>query len=134
MRPSPVPAALVAALAMLPVTASAYTARNNLSVFATSDPRVIEVVGRSGSGGSDFFCAAGEFARGPLGAGATDRLVVVEPVARNPRFNNRRSVLMAVVPPDTPLPRGGLILDPSRPGENLSVGHATFLCNHVRRG
>lgn len=118
----------------LAVPAAAYTARNSLIVFPTEDPRVMEVVGESGSGGSDFFCAAGEFARGPLGAGAADHLVVVEPVSRNPRYNNRRTVRIALVPRGTPLPRGGLLLDPSYVGENLTVGHARFLCNLVQRG
>lgn len=126
--------ALLASLIVLPVPAEAFVARNKLTVFQTADPRVMEVVGRTGSGGSDFFCAAGQYARGPLRAGATDRLVVVEPVSRNPRFNNRRTVLIAVVPPGTPLPRGGLLLDPSFVGENLTVAHARFLCNFTRRG
>lgn len=125
--------ALLALSIVLPVPADAFTARNRLTVFSTSDAGVMEVVGRSGSGGSDFFCAAGEYARGPLGARATDRLVVIEPVSRNPRFNNRRTVVMALVPPETPLPRGGLLLDPAYVGENLTVGHARFLCNVVRR-
>lgn len=132
MRPTAILAALLVLATALP--AAAYIARNRLTVFETSDPRVMEVVGRSGSGGSDFFCAAGEFARGPLGAGATDRLVVVRPASRNPRFNNRRSVLIAVVPPGTPVPRGGLILDPGHVGENTTVAHAQFLCNSVQRG
>jgi hypothetical protein len=134
MSPTSILALLLAFLTALPVPASAFTARNSLVVFPTSDPRVMEVVGASGSGGSDFFCAAGEFARGPLGARASDRLVVVEPVSRNPRYNNRRSVRIAVVPRGTPVPRGGLILNPAFVGENLSVGHAAFLCNLTRRG
>ena len=132
LAPPAVLAALMAALVAPP--AHAYSARNKLTVFATSDPQVMEVVGRSGSAGPDFFCAAGEFARGPLGARASDRLVIVEPVSRSARFNGRRSLLMAVVPRGTPLPRPtGLVLDPSHVGENLSVAHARFLCNSLTR-
>lgn len=126
--------ALLAAAVALPALADPFFARNKLRVFSTADPRVMEVLAQPGSAGPQFFCAAGEYARGPLRAGASDRLVVIDPVSRKARFNGQRTVLIALVPRGTPLPRRtGILVDASRVGENLSVAHARFLCNADRR-
>ena len=129
-------ATLLAAALVAPGIAPAdpFFARNRLLVYSTPEPGVMEVLSLPGTGGSEFFCAAGEYARGPLRARATDRVVVVEPVGPSRRFDGRDSVFMAVVPRGTPLPRQtGLLLDPSYVGENLSVAHAQFLCNSQNR-
>lgn len=126
--------ALGAASPPVPAAADPFFARNGHRVFSTSDPRVMEVLAQPGSAGPQFFCAAGEYARGPLRAQATDRLVVVDPVSRKPRFNGQRTVLIALVPRGSGVPRRtGLLVDPGYVGENLSVGHAQFLCNQQRR-
>ena len=118
----------------LPAAADPFFARNKLRVFETADPRVMEVLAQPGSAGPQFFCAAGEYARGPLRAAAADRLVVVDPVSRKARFRGQRTVLIALVPRGTPLPRRtGILIDAGHVGENLSVAHAQFLCNQERR-
>lgn len=122
-------AALVLSLAAPLPAAAEFFARNSLRVFPTSDPRVMEVVPFGAAGGSEFFCAAGEYARGPLGARSTDSLVLVRGARPSPRFQGRRTVLIALVPRGTPLPRGGLILSQRSVGENLTVGHSRLLCN-----
>ena len=90
-----------------PAGAEPYFARNKLRVFETADPGVMEVLAQPGSAGAQFFCAAGEYARGPLGARSTDRVVVVAPASRSadPRFRGQRTVKFALVPRGTPLPR-----------------------------
>ena len=120
-----------------PAGAEPYFARNKLRVFETADPGVMEVLAQPGSAGAQFFCAAGEYARGPLGARSTDRVVVVAPASRSadPRFRGQRTVKFALVPRGTPLPRqSGVLLSVDYVGENRSVGHAQFLCNQERRG
>lgn len=128
MRPFALAALIVALAAPLPAAAE-FFARNGLRVFPTGDPRVMEVVPFGAAGGSEYFCAAGEYARGPLGARSTDKLVLVRGARPSPRFQGRRTALIALVPRGTPLPRGGLILSQRSPGENLTVGHSRFLCN-----
>lgn len=126
-------ALLLAALAM-PAASDPFFARNKLRVYSTEQPGVMTVLAQPGSAGPQFFCAAGEYARGPLRARATDRLVLVEPVGRNPAFRNQRTVRIALVPRGTPLPRRtGLLVSADHVGENLSVAHAQFLCNSEPR-
>ena len=136
-------AALIAALALFvapgPAAADAFLARNGVWVHSTGTPGVMEVVERPGPmAGPQYFCAAGEYARGPLRARATDRVVLVAPATRSPQFNGRRTALIQLVPRGTPLPRDeGLIdsltLSAHDVGEHVSVAHAQFLCNHDRR-
>lgn len=114
--------------------ADPFFARNKLRVYPTEQPQVMTVLAQPGSAGPQFFCAAGEYARGPLGARATDRLVLVEPAFRNPAFRNQRTVRIALVPDGTPLPRRtGILVSANQVGENLSVAHAQFLCNSEPR-
>ncbi len=133
---------LAAALALTPIPAAAdaFLARNGVWVYSTGTPGVMKVVARPGgpTAGPQFFCAAGEYARGPLRARATDRVVLTAPAARDPAFNGRRTVLMQLVPRGTPLPRergfiDNLLISATEVGENLSVAHARFLCNSDRR-
>ena len=99
----------------------------------------MEVVERPGlMAGPQYFCAAGEYARGPLRARATDRVVLVAPATRSPARNGQRTALIQLVPRGTPLPReegliSSLFVSASDVGENLSVAHAQFLCNSDRR-
>ena len=134
------PLAILAAVAAFvsapvgPAAADAFLGRNGLWVYGTDEPGVMKVVAETASAGPQFFCAAGGYARGPLGARANDRLVLVGPARRDPAFNGRRTVLIALVPNGTPLPRDtGLLVSAYDVGENLSVGTAQFLCNSNRR-
>ena len=144
--PMPTRAAILASIVALALplapsaaAADAFLARNGVWVYSTELPDVMKVVARPGlTAGPQFFCAAGEYARGPLRARAADRVVVVSPAARDPAFNGRRTALIRLVPRGTPLPRDrGLIdsltLSVGDVGEHVSVAHAQFLCNHDRR-
>ena len=127
-------AALVLSALPGPAAADAFLGRNGLWVYGTGEPGVMKVVSEFASAGPQFFCAAGGYARGPLRARANDRLVLVAPARRDPEFNGRRTVLIALVPNGTPLPRRtGILVSAHEVGENLSVAHAQFLCESERR-
>jgi hypothetical protein len=128
-------AAALALAAALPGAAEArtrMTASNGLSVAGTAER--FEVFARARSGGSDYFCAAGEFARRVLRARATDRVTVVAGLGRSPTRTTQNSVTFALSGPDRTQPFvAPLLLRPGRSGSTMSVGHAEFLCNQTSR-
>lgn len=103
-----------------------YAGPNGLQVFGTAQE--FEILTIAGRGKSDYFCAAGRFARDKLGARNTDRVIVLSGRTPSRIQPNRFAVVFSVTGPDGPRPRVARIAGPWR-GQNSSVGHANALCN-----
>ena len=116
-----------ALLAALPGMGLAWQAENRHFVNPISDT-VFEVVGRSGSGGPEFWCAAGDYARRAIGVAATQRIYVVRGPAPAITRNWNRAVLFSFIQPqDTDL-QPGYTLSVTRVGENLIAASAQAYC------
>ena len=116
-----------ALLAGLPVLADAFTARNYHKVGQISDD-VFEVVGRPGSGGQEFWCAAGDYARRMLGAKASQRVYLVRGPGVAQTRNRNRAVLFSLTPPEGGDTRTTLFLSVKTIGSNLNVSMASNYC------
>ncbi|MEM6741992.1 MAG: hypothetical protein AAF646_17920 [Pseudomonadota bacterium] len=119
----------VASLAT-PISASGQRALalNGLSVQGKGER--IEVFARAGNGGSDYFCAAADFARSHLNARATDRVVITSGLGPSQTRPGRRSVIFGLRPPGAGQERGLdlVFLRAGSEGTSRSVAHAASLC------
>ena len=120
--------ALATVLALAPGLAGAWTAENRHKVELVSDS-VFEVVGRPGSGGQEFWCAAGDFARRRLGAGAVQRVYLVRGPAPALTQNWNRALLFSLTPPQDADLRTMVTLSVNRVGDSLNVSLAQGYCN-----
>ena len=118
---------LATSLAILPSFAGAWTAPNDHKVAAVSDA-VFEVVGRPGSAGQEYWCAAGDYSRRVLGARANQRVYLVRGPAPAQTRNWNRAVLFSLSPPDNAQSRAMLFLSVKRVGDNLSTAAAQQYC------
>jgi len=114
-------------LAFSPGLAGAWVADNRHHVDFVSET-VFEVVGRPGSGGQEFWCAAGDFARRALGAGAAQRVYLVRGPAPAQTRNWNRAVLFSLVPPQGADLSTMQTLSVDRVGDNLNVTMAQSYC------
>lgn len=119
---------LCVSLALLPSLAGAWTAENRHKVALISDS-VFEVVGRPGSGGQEFWCAAGDYARRVLGAAAAQRVYLVRGPAPAQTRNWNRAVLFSLTPPSGANLEPGITLSVNRIGDNLNATLAQSYCN-----
>jgi len=112
---------------LMPGLAQAWVAYNRHRVNPISDT-VYEVVGKSGSGGSQFWCAAGDYARRVLGAGATQRVYLVRGPAPAQTYHWNRAVLFSLSAPlDSDLSTG-ITLSMTRIGDNMMAAAAQAYC------
>lgn len=119
---------LAGMLALMPGLAGAWTAENRHKVELVSET-VFEVVGRPGSGGQEFWCAAGDFARRVLGAGAAQRVYLVRGPAPAQTRHWNRAVLFSLTPPVDGDLRTMATLSVTRVGDNLNATMAQGYCN-----
>lgn len=113
--------------ATLPGMAPAWQADNRHFVNPISDT-VFEVVGRSGSGGPEFWCAAGDYARRAIGAVPTQRIYLVRGPAPAITRNWNRAVLFSLTQPQEVDLTPGYTLSVTRVGENLIAASAQEYC------
>ena len=123
--------ALVTALAVLPLSAHAFTAQNRHKV-ADIGGGVFEVVGQPGSGARQFWCAAGDYAFS-RGAATNARVYLVE--GRGPSVSQpgRTAVRFTTNPQAagiTPI-NPQLTLNVKAIGDNLRVASAREYCRIV---
>lgn len=119
---------LLAFAVATPVLAQNFTAENRLTVAPLSDD-AFEVIEAHGAGARELWCAAGDYARDNLNAANTARLYVVAPRGDSRTAAGRKAVAFALTPQGA-TPRPAVILGVStyNAGSNLSVAHATTLC------
>ncbi|MBM7068859.1 hypothetical protein [Actibacterium sp. 188UL27-1] len=117
---------IVALSVCLPAQAKNRLAQNGAIVlFEAKSDVEFRVLGRAGFGPSDYFCAAGEFARFTLNARPADRVVLTKPPTRDDRtvgFELRRNAARADVF------NRDVFLTLRKAGQSRSVGHADGLC------
>ena len=119
--------ALATVLTLVPGLVGAWTAQNHHKVAFVSDT-VFEVVGRPGSAGQEYWCAAGEFARNVVGASAVQRVHLVRGPAVAQTSNWNRAVLFSLTPPQNGNVRPRITLSVSRVGDNMSAAMAESYC------
>ena len=122
---------ITACLALLPLGAQAYTAKNRLKV-APVDGAVFEVVARVGSGAREFWCAAADYAFAQ-GARSNARVYLVsgrQPSVTQPGKRAVRFTLDPQAAGITPL-SPQLSLTVKVPGDNLSVASGREYCRIV---
>jgi len=118
---------LAALIAGFPGLAVAWTASNYHKVAPVSDT-VFEVVGRAGSAGQEYWCAAGEYAHQVLKAKVVQRIYLVRGSAPAQTANWNRAVLFSLTPPATGDTRARLRLSVKQVGSNLSSASAQRYC------
>ncbi|MFT7597003.1 MAG: hypothetical protein ACI8R4_004346 [Paracoccaceae bacterium] len=123
--------AAAALLAATPGMALAWQADNRHFVNPVSDG-VFEVVGRSGSGGPEFWCAAGDYARRAIGASATQRIYLVRGPAPAITRKWNRAVLFSLTEPQGADLTPGYTLSVTRVGENLIAASAQNYCSDYK--
>ncbi|WP_208349080.1 hypothetical protein [Pseudaestuariivita rosea] len=93
----------------------------------------IEVFTRAGFHGRDYFCAAGDYARRKLGAGATDRVMITRAPGGSPTRPNRRSMSFELFPAGAPIDdKNSFVLSPRNVGLSRTVAHSIHLCKEGR--
>ncbi|NSX54027.1 hypothetical protein [Parasulfitobacter algicola] len=125
---------IVAVLFGVPAVASAESllALNGLRTQSGAGSE-IEVFTRAGSHGSDYFCAAGDFARRKLGADTTDRIVISRAPGGSPTRANQRSMGFKLVPAGAKRSaKNSFVLSPRNIGLSRTVGHSVFLCKNTK--
>ena len=126
---------LAASVALLaaPATAATGLARNGMAV--AGDATAFEVFPGRAAGGTEVFCAAGDFARRHLDARATDRVEITGPIGPSRTRPGRRSVVFALRAAGTGNNRGldALVLRPWAEGASRSVAFAEALCGVADR-
>ncbi|MEC7257940.1 MAG: hypothetical protein VXW58_08980 [Pseudomonadota bacterium] len=117
----------VVSLACAPVAATAWTADNRLDVNPLPGGG-FEVIGDPGSGGPDYWCAAGDYALRVLGARATDRVYITRGRGA-PETSTRKSGVQFSLTAPADVPDGlHLFLKMRRVGDNLAVTFARNYC------
>ena len=115
-------------IALLPLGAQAFTAKNRLTVAPVTSA-VFEVVGQPGSGAAQFWCAAGEYA---LNQGArSNARIYVESGRQGSVTEPGKTAVRFTLSPDaagvTPI-SPQLTLSTEAVGDNLSVASAREYC------
>jgi len=116
----------------IPVHADAFTGRRGARVNQVN-ANVFEVVPRNSGNGSDFWCAASEYARMERGAGWRDRIYISRGRGVSETTGRRSSVqftldpvAVGVTPIDPPLSINQL-----KVGESMSVQQADGYCERM---
>ena len=119
--------ALAAVLGLLPLASGAWQADNLLTVNPLPNG-VFEVIGRPGSAGSDYWCAAGDYALRVLGASGTQRIYITRGRGTPETSDRLQSVQFSLTLPAGVEPQDGLFLKMKQVGDNLGVAFAQNYC------
>jgi len=119
---------LGASLALVPATSFAWRAVNLLEVFPAGNG-AFEVVSRPGSGASNFWCAAGDYALRQLGAAAAQRIYIVKPSSRSSQYGGKATVQFSLSPPASGAADPGYSLSVKVMGDNLTAAFAQQYCH-----
>lgn len=121
-------AVLFSCLALMPSTGAAWQADNRLDVTALPSGDAFEVVGRPGSAGSDYWCAAGDYALRVLGATHGERIYLVRGRGAPVTSNRKSAVHFSLTPVEGAVQRNPPFLSMKSVGDNLSVSFARNYC------
>ncbi|PJE34715.1 hypothetical protein CVM52_20860 [Pseudooceanicola lipolyticus] len=116
-----------AALALLPTLGSAWTAYNRHEVVPLGDG-VFEVVSEVGSGPTDFWCGAGDYAYRQMRAAAVQRLYLWRAIGPSVSRPGRKAVQFSLTPPPGADLQPGFALSMNDVGDNLRAGAAQQYC------
>ncbi|WP_193142350.1 hypothetical protein [Meridianimarinicoccus sp. MJW13] len=107
-------------------TSGIFMAANGYRVLPTADPNRFEVLARAGAGGSDYYCAAADYAFRRLDASPADRVVVQS----SPSVGQRTGSLSAFfsVAKQGSVPRSNTLHYSMQPGQNAQIGLARQNC------
>lgn len=108
-----------------------FVATNRLTVVPLSGPNDFEVLATGGTGGSQYFCAAGDYAFRRLNAPPAYRVVVTRPESSSISQPGRRGVGFTVVPQGATPGSSGFAANVRSVGANYSVSHSQLLCNSL---
>ncbi|AML51648.1 hypothetical protein [Falsihalocynthiibacter arcticus] len=115
--------------------AHVFLASNDMVVYG--DPAVagrFEVQQRASRGGSDYWCAAGQYAVQSLGVEPNARIYLAAPIGDG-HLSNKAKTAAFTVSPDVELQNiaaaqsNGLTMTITRVGENWSVAHSRLQCD-----
>lgn len=125
IRPQPIALALV--LLTLPAAASAWWAWNRHEVQPVGNG-VYEVIGESGSGARDYWCAIGDFATRQLRVAGVQRLYAWRGIGPSVTRPDRKAMQFALAPPEGADISTPLTLSLTRVGDNLTAAFAQQYC------
>jgi hypothetical protein len=109
---------------------AAFTAVNQLEVNALPEAETFEVIQSRGAGPRQFWCAAADYAKRALRAGAGRRIVLDEPRHGSATRQGRTAVTFRLAPKGArPESRGGVSITVRRVGEAYSVFFAYGFCD-----
>ena len=122
--------ALIAAVfgSLLPVSAFAWKAENRLDVNPLPSSSAFEVIGRPGSAGSEYWCAAADYALRELGAASTTRIYLTRARGAPETSNRREAVQFSLSVTEGAAKSSPPFLSMRRVGDNLSVSFAHNYC------
>ena len=119
---------LVALTALVTAPAAfAWRAQNGNEVKPVSKS-VFEVVARGRSGAADFWCGAGDYALRVLGAAATQRIYIWQPIGASVTMPGDRAVQFSFSAPKGADTSTGYSLSVKRAGDNLTAAAAQQYC------
>lgn len=120
--------ALAAIGALLPASAFAWKAENRLDVNPLPSGGAFEVIGRPGSAGSEYWCAAADYALRELGASSTARIYLTRARGAPETSNRREAVQFSLSATEGGAKSNPPFLSMRRVGDNLSVSFAHNYC------
>ncbi len=125
---------IAAGLVLLtPGLGNAWRADNRHEANVVSDT-VFEVIGMPGSGPTQFWCGAGDYARTVLGVAANRRIYVWRGRGDSVTRPGKTSVQFAFSPaPGSENYQPGLSLDISQAGDHLNAAAASQYCHDIDR-
>ncbi|MGR3659698.1 MAG: hypothetical protein ACU0CA_00740 [Paracoccaceae bacterium] len=109
-----------------------YSTRNGMRVVAgaTSDPGRFDILQKSGSGGSEYWCGAGHYAMERLQVPPATRIYLVQALGPGPL--GRNSIGFSVTP-GAASGGGGVTMSMKKVGQNWGAEHARSQCDTSRR-
>lgn len=118
----------VVALVLVPATGQAWTAFNLMEVNPVGKS-VFEVVGRAGSGPSQYWCGAGDYARTVLGVKPTQRIYIWKAIGPSQTRPGYKAVQFALSPPPGKEDyQPGYSLSVKAEGDNMDAAMARRYC------
>ena len=122
---------LAGGLAVTSSAASAQEFRGRLSTRVNPvNAAVFEVVARSSSRGSDFWCGAADYARRALGRGWSERVYVARSMGPSVTTNRRSAVHFTLDPGAAGITPGksSLSINTFKVGDSMSIQQANTYC------